>query len=222
MRIQNFQLPAQWTLEQAEETVAIFTNSVGDALSINYFPKVPDIAADLSDVRALRSFYRTAAESNDVAMLEVDPTQIAGLPAVRTILKARLQPRGFAFIGSYTLPFADRSYVLKVQSDERGITGVREAAVLAMETMEIEVDEQTGKMVGWEQDPYDSSYRAPFLRNRADDEKYDVTFPDHPLSKVRSYLRELAEQLDVASEIRSAKPFKYKSIKSGIWSWLRR
>lgn len=222
MRIQDFRLPAQWTLRHADESTALFTNDSGDGFSINYFPKVPDIEADVSDALALRAFYRAAAESSGVAMLEVDPTRIAGLPAVRTILKARLQPTGFAFIGSYTLPFADCSYVLKCQSVERGVTGMREAAVLVMQTVPMPMDEQTGKLIGWEQDPYDPSIRGRFMRNRADDEQYDAEFPAHPLSRVRRYLKELGEQLDVSPAIAAARPFKYKAPRSGLWAWLRR
>lgn len=222
MMTQDFHLPAQWMLQRDDESVALFSNAIGDTLSINYFHKTPDIAADVSDIQALRSFYRAAAESNGVAMLEVDSIQIAGLPAIHTILKARLQPTGFAFIGSHTFPFADRSYVVKVQSLERGITGVRESAVLAMQERPIVVEEQTGKLAGWEQDPYDPSYRGPFMRNRADDAKYDASFPDHPLSKIRGYLSELTQQLEVAATIRAAKPFRYKPPESGIWSWFRR
>lgn len=222
MQFQDFHLPRQWTLRQTEASVAVFQNADGDALSINYFDKVPDIAADIADAGALRAFYRTAAESNGLAMIEVDATQLAGLPAVRTILKVRLQPRGFAFIGSFTLPFANCSYVLKVQSVERGVTGAREAAVLLMQEKPPEVDERTGKLIGWEQDPYDPLHRGAFMRNRADDEKHDATFPEHPLSRVRRHLQQLSQELEVAPTIGAAKPFKYKASKPGIWSRLWR
>jgi hypothetical protein len=220
MQLQDFRLPSQWALRQEDESVAVFQNADGDALSINHFNKIPDIAADIADTGALRSFYRMAAESNGVAMIEVDSMQVAGLPAVRTILKARLQPRGFAFIGSFTFPFADCSYVLKVQSVEHGITGAREAAVLLMQEKPAEADERTGKIIGWEQDPYDAAHHAPFMRNRADDEKYDAAFPDHPLSRVRRHLRQLSQELEVAPTIRAARPFKYKAPKRGIWARL--
>ena len=158
MDIRDFRLPAQWMLLQSEASLALYQNAQGDTLSIHFFDKAPDIAADLSDVDGLRAFYRGAAESNGVAMLEVDPTRIGALPAVRTLLKARLQPTGVAFVGSYTLPFADRSYVLKIQGVESCVTGLREAAVLAMQP--IQVDEDTGRLLGWEQDPYDPSHEG--------------------------------------------------------------
>jgi hypothetical protein len=222
MRTEDFRLPSHWKLRHQDGLVATYGNEADEMLSLNYFPKVPDIAADVSDARALRTFYRAAAESGQVAMLEVDPARLAGLPAVRTILKARLEPRGFAFIGSYTLPFSDHSFVIKIQCVERGITGIREAAVMLMEPSAIEVDEATGKLVGWEQDPYEPSHRSAFMRSQADDPKYDTAFPDHPLSKVRHYLREIASELEVSPSVSSARPFKYKSRGTSIWSWLWR
>jgi len=218
MRIDDFQLPSQWKLVQSEDSVAFFQNAAGDLLSINHFAKEPDIAADINDAAALRAFYRASAESGGVAMLEVDPIQIAGIAAVRTILKARMEPRGFAFIGCLTLPFATCSYVLKFQSIERGVTGIREAAVMAMQETPLEIDEVTGKVIGREVDPYEPTYKGAFLRNRADGREYDAQFPDHPLSKVRMYLAELAEQLKVASNISGARPFKYKVPRTGMLS----
>jgi hypothetical protein len=222
MRTEDFRLPAQWNIRLQEEFVAAYDNDAGDTLSLNHFPREPDIAADISDAHALRAFYRNAAESNQVAMVEVDPAHLAGLPAVRTILKARLEPTGFAFIGCFTFPFSDCSYVIKVQSVERGMTGVREAVVMDMAIQEepVEVDELTGKLVGWEQDPYDPTYRGSFMRNQADDPQYDDRFPEHPLTKVRRYLGEISSELEVAPSIRESRPFKYKASGASLWSRL--
>ncbi|ANH66571.1 hypothetical protein [Mitsuaria sp. 7] len=222
MNLKHFQFPEQWVFQDANDTAALFANADGDRLSINHFSAVPDITADMSDAAALRAFYRTMTELNGVAMLEVDPTRVAGLPAVRTVFKARLEPKGFAFIGSVTLPFADQSYVIKLQSLEVGTTGLREATVMAMQQGPVEVDEQTGRIIGWEQDPYDPGHQGPFMRNAADDEQYDAAFPDHPLSKVRRHLNEMIEQLAVSAEVRASEPFEYRVKKAGFWSWFKR
>lgn len=222
MRAEDFHLPGQWNLRQRAEFVALYDNDAGDSLSLNYFGKQPDIAADISDATALRAFYRVAAALNDVAMLEVDVAHLAGLAAVRTLLKVRQEPRGFAFIGSYTLPFADCSFVIKVQSFERGVTGMREAAVMSMRKTPPEFDELTGKLIGWEQDPYDPAHRGNFMRNLADDPQYDDRFPEHPLSKVRRYLGEISSELAVAPGISAKRPFKYKDKgrRARFWSRL--
>lgn len=218
----EFQLPAQWHFLHQDDFVATFRNEAGDFLTLNYFPVVPDIAADIADANALRAFYRTMAESNQVAMLAVDPFLLVGLPAVLSILKARMEPRGFAFIGSYTLPFSDHSFVIKVQSMEHGITGIRETAVMMMQSAPLESDEVTGKLTGWEQDPYEPGYRGAFMCNKADDPKHDAIFPEHPLSKVRHYLHEIGTELEMTASIRAGQPFVYKAPQTGFWSKLWR
>jgi hypothetical protein len=207
-----------WQLEREDEFVAHYRNEYGDALSINYFPTVPDIEAGLDDLPGLRMFYRRSAEIHGVALVEADVLSLHGLKAVRTIMKARLDPRGFAFLGSYTLPFADRSFVLKLQSLEQGVTGIREATVMAMDGNP-RIDEATGKIIGWEQDPYDPGYQASFMRNKADDSQYDASFPDHPLSKVRRYLAQLSGCVEIAPDLKSLPAFGFKPRGSGKKPW---
>ncbi|MGW8393444.1 hypothetical protein [Pseudoduganella sp. HUAS MS19] len=72
----------------------------------------------------------------------------------------------------------------------------------------------------WQEDPYDPLHQCEFMRNRADSPEYDAQFPDHPLSKVRSYLAELAGQLEVAPAISTKEPFKYRKPGAGFWSRL--
>lgn len=217
MLIDNFRLPQQWLPQGEEASVATFSNSVGDLLSINHFATAPDIEANIENPESLRTFYRNAAEAHKVALIEADSVVLDGLRAVRTILKTRLDPRGFAFIGSFTLPFSNCSFVVKVQSIERGITGIRESAVLVMEGSRFVLDETTGKMIGWEQDPYDQTHKGEFMRNCADDPRFDDAFPDHPLSKVRRYLAELADGIAVTQDIKELAPFIYKSPHKKAW-----
>ncbi|RKF30721.1 hypothetical protein BCY88_12730 [Paraburkholderia fungorum] len=204
-------MPAQWAFQQEDERIAVFHNAVGDVLTINFFMAVPDIGAPIDDVDALRAFYRRTTEAAGLALVETELAQLNTLSAVRTLFKARIeQIRGFAFVGSYTLPFADRSYVIKVQSIEQGVTGMREAAVMVLMGPP-EIDEVTGELVGWAQDPYDPDYRAAFMRNQADDQKFDAQFPDHPLSKVRRYLAELESAVRVDPAIHELQPFAYQA-----------
>lgn len=206
---QQFELPAQWTLQQEDERIALYRNALGDVLTINYFAAVPDIEAPIDDLDALRAFYRRMTEANGLAMVETELAQLTTLCSVRTLFKVRMyQSRGFAFIGSFTLPLADRSYVIKVESVEQGVTGVREAAIMVLVGPPA-IDEVTGELIGWAQDPYDPSHRAEFMRNQADDPKFDAQFPDHPLSKVRRYLAELESNVRVDPSIRGLQPFSY-------------
>jgi len=220
MNLEKIRIPPPWALTQQDEAVTQYTNPDGDHLSVNYFAKVPDIAADPGDLIALRAFYRSIAAANQLALIEVDVAELDGVKAVRTLFKVRLNPRGFAFIGSYTLPFSDQSFVVKVQSAEQGITGMREAAVM-MGVPTVETDDVTGKIIGWEQDPYDASFRGEFMRNQADDPRYDAQFPVHPLSKIRRYLADLSHSVEVDKSLRKLSPFTFgrpRSLWSRLWS----
>jgi hypothetical protein len=72
----------------------------------------------------------------------------------------------------------------------------------------------------WQQDPYDPSHKGAFMRNHADCPEYDAQFPDHPLSKTRAYLAELAAQLEIAPAVSGAAPFKFRAPRTGFWSRL--
>ncbi|WP_423380285.1 hypothetical protein [Burkholderia sp. LMG 32019] len=208
---EQFELPAQWVLQQEDERIALFHNATGDVLTINFFPAMPDIEAPIDDIDALRAFYRRTAAANGLALIETELAQLAALSAVRTLFKAPMnQTRGFAFIGSHTLPFTDRSYVIKVQSIEQGVTGLRETAVMVLMGPP-KIDEATGELAGWTQDPYDSGYRTEFMRNLADDQKFDSQFPDHPLSKVRRYLAEIETGIRIDPVIRALQSFSYST-----------
>lgn len=210
-RIDQLGIPSQWRLEHGESHEATFSNEAGDDLALNYFAKPPDIQADIGNVAELRACYRKVAEAHDIALVEADSVLLDGVRAVRTIFKARLDPRGFAFLGSFTLPFADSSLVIKVQSLEQGITGMRETTVFSMCADQFEFDDATEKMIGWEQDPYDPDYKSGFLPNHADQAQYDEQFPEHPLSKVRRYLREIASEFRRDASLKSARPFVFKA-----------
>ncbi|MBC8136664.1 MAG: hypothetical protein H8F28_12315 [Fibrella sp.] len=111
------------------------------------------------------------------------------------------------FIGSLTLPFRDLSYVVKVQCAEEGVTGIRDAVVLDKMLEAGEIEFSGGKMQGWMQDPYDPAVNAPLMRNLSEDIRYDVDFPDHPLSRLRSILGRVQVSLHLAPEIKNAPPF---------------
>lgn len=205
-----FKFSDEWIFQDESESegVARWANGFGDILSVNYFPLVPDIEAPLNDTDQIRSFYRKMAEANGIAPVEINSVTLKELAAIRTIYKLKMEPTGFAFLGSYTLPFSDRTIVIKIQCVESGITGMRESAVLIIEDCK-DADEETGMLIGWEADPYDPSHTAKFMANKADAEKYDAQFPEHPLSRVRAYLNQISETLEVNRELYELKPFIY-------------
>ena len=203
-----FIFDGDWNLveEDDAEGIARWSNGHGDILTVNYFRLPPDIAAPLGDINLIRSFYRNMAEENGVAPIAIETILLRQLPAVKTIYKIKMEPSGFAFLGALTIPFSDRSFVLKIQAVESGLTGIRESAVLAMEDC-MAADEESGKIVGWEADPYDPDHVSDFMANRADAEKYDERFPDHPLSRLRANLKLIQGTIRFSHKFYDLEPF---------------
>ncbi len=112
------------------------------------------------------------------------------------------------YVGSFTLPFAHSSYVVKFQCPEYGTTGIRDSVVAAQK---LEFDPESGEPIGWFQDPYDPDFTASVLRNRSDDTEWDRAFPDHPLSRLRRYLDLVSSQMEVDAELRTQEPFRTTS-----------
>lgn len=101
------------------------------------------------------------------------------------------------------------SYVIKVQCEERGVTGIRDAIVFdqKMATGEVAIDVETKDIREWMRDPYDPSIVDGFARNLSEAEEYDELFPDHPLSRLRPVLKHVQATLRIAEEVKRAPRF---------------
>ncbi|HKQ30663.1 MAG TPA: hypothetical protein VJS66_05200 [Burkholderiales bacterium] len=190
-----------WKLEKEEKARTHYLSPAQDPLTISYFDVLPDIKADIDDLKALRDFYRRFAESCGVALIEAELCRLDGLKAIRSIVKSQQPVIGSMYIGGYTLPFHDCSIVLRAQCMEKANdkVGAREAAV----------KQRYAGRPDWEEDPYDPRYRGKYMRNQSDDVRYDADFPDHSLSKMRRYLAELPQQLDIDPAVKTLRPFVY-------------
>jgi hypothetical protein len=84
--------------------------------------------------------------------------------------------------------------VWTVVDGERGMTGVREAVVMAELTRASNPQNLEDLNKLWGEDPYDMVSLGVDSRVRrftSDGEEYDARFPDHPLSRVRRVLDDL-------------------------------
>ncbi len=134
-----------------------------------------DLPAALDDGPALRhGLTRFTAEAGG-GLIEASVKRLGGMPALRQILKLPLpgQPSGQAFIGSSTVPRATCSTVVKIQAAERGMTGMREAVVMA----------RLGPEQYFRPHPYAPEVRGGLLFHAADHDRWDADFPDHPLTR---------------------------------------
>lgn len=202
-------IPDQGWIKVSEDKEAIrWMNPQQSALIVlHFFDKEPDLPT-AQDLDYLKRFYRNIAASSNGGIIETEIINIHAIPCVKTIVKIPQQETGMAYIASITIPFKDCSYVVKIQADEIGITGMRDALILdrLMKTGEVEADEDAIK--NWVEDPYDPEFKQGTLMNKSEQEKYDHEFPEHPLSIARSLIRSIAATIIFKSDIKELSPFK--------------
>jgi len=188
-----------------------WTTPMGDDFRLYHYALPPDLAASPARLDQLRAYYRSMVDAGGVGLVEVEICTIDHCVAVRTLIKAPQQPRGRAYIGSLTLPFRDFSYVLKVQAEERGPTGMREAVVLdrLLQSGAVELDPATNEIRGWADDPYDATNRTAMVRNRTERPEYDAMFPMHALTRARETLALFERCVRISPHVRNAAPFVY-------------
>ncbi|MCS4301718.1 hypothetical protein [Chryseobacterium sp. BIGb0232] len=209
VNLHSVTIPDQGWEKVSEDRDAIrWVNPQQSALIVlHYFDREPDLPT-AKDLDYLKRFYRNIAASSNGGNIETDIIHIHNIPCVKTIIKTPQQETGMAYIASITIPFEDCSYVIKIQTDEIGITGMRDALILDRlhQSGEVEIDEES--MKNWFEDPYDPDFRQGTLMNKSELEKYDHEFPEHPLSIARSLLRSIIATLIFKSEIKQLPPFK--------------
>ncbi len=162
----------------------------GDGLGLFFFPIPPDLPKNARSEDELRQAF--SALPTDCKFVELRLIAVDGHSSVQTIIKAPQQPSGMTYVGSIIVPFRDFSFVLKVQCQERGMTGMREAIILNGILAKGGVARDgSGLPVGF----------SP------DDSKLDAEFPKHPLSRLRTVLRHMEKSLRLNSTVRQLPPF---------------
>lgn len=197
-----------WTKVSEDDEAIRWVNPQQSALIVlHFFDKEPDLPT-AKDLDYLKKFYRNIAASSNGGIIETDIINLHNIPCVKTIIKIPQQEMGMAYIASITIPFENCSYVVKIQADEIGITGMRDALILDRlhKAGEVEIEEENIK--NWFEDPYDPDFRQGTLMNQSELEKYDPEFPEHPLSVARSLIRSTAETIIFKKEIKELPAFK--------------
>lgn len=197
-----------WTKVSEDDEAIRWVNPQQSALIVlHFFDKEPDLPT-AKDLDYLKKFYRNIAASSNGGVIETDIINLHNIPCVKNIIKIPQQETGMAYIASITIPFENCSYVVKIQADEIGITGMRDALILDRlhKAGEVEIEEENIK--NWFEDPYDPDFRQGTLMNQSELEKYDPEFPEHPLSVARSLIRSTAETIIFKKEIKELPAFK--------------
>lgn len=184
----------------SEREPGVWTDTAGLVLSVHFFPLVPDLPAPLHEFERLRTGLAAGAGRHGGGLVEAVPGEVHGVPAVRQLIKMPLPgaAHGQAFLGSWTVPKAGCSTVLKVQAAEGAMTGLREAVVA----------NQVGFEAYFRPHPYsDGGQFGGLPCHAADDEQWDAQFPDHPLTLVRAALNRITPTVTLDERFRRLPPF---------------
>lgn len=198
------------SLQGDKNGVRVWHAASGDGLGLYYFPLPPDISADTNSLSSVRLFYGKHVTAAGAGVISIDTSAIDECIFIKMIIKIPQQPSGVIYLGSLTLPFRDFSFVIKMQCSERGFTGFRDALIMdeLLKTGEVTRD-NSGKIVGWLQDPYDPTTSANCVMNKSESDKYDVRFPEHPLSILRRTLRQIEGSIRISEEVKQKPKFAF-------------
>lgn len=199
---------SHWVKQKVNVPHQVWHSQTGDGLGLYHFNIPPNIPVPLEAIDKLRQFYRLQAAEGHSGVIQLDVIEIDGVPVIKSIIKVPQSPSGMTYLGSYTFPRRDFSYVLKIQCQEYGTTGLREAVILnrKMADGQVAISDE-GTITGWMADPYDPNFKGRILRNLAEAEQYDSEFPAHPLSRLRFYLNDLQPTIRVSSSVKKSAPF---------------
>ncbi|MFF8969349.1 hypothetical protein [Streptomyces sp. NPDC014995] len=181
-----------------EREPGVWTDAAGLVLSVHFFPLVPDLPAPLHETERLRAGLAQGVASAGGGLIEAEPGAVDGVPAVRQLVKMPLTGRpGQAFLGSWTVPRAGCSTVLKVQAAEGAATGLRESVILA----------QVGPADYFRPHPYAGGQPGGLPYHVGDHEQWDARFPDHPLTLVRAALHRITPTVTLDARFKALPPF---------------
>ncbi len=197
-----------WALDKDEPSIkAWYSNDAPMMLSLNYFGVSPDLPP-LDRIGTLRNYYRELIAPLNAGLIQVDLINVQGFDVVKTIFKFAQEPSGVNYLASLTIPFKHCSYVIKLQADEHGVTGLRDVVVGNKLIATVELDDDGKSIKNWRVDPYEPDFNGGALMNKSELERYDPDFPQHPLSQVRSLIQRIETSIVFDKVLNNAARFK--------------
>ncbi|MET7655273.1 hypothetical protein [Streptomyces sp. NPDC005486] len=181
-----------------EREPGVWTDEAGLVLSVHFFPLIPDLPAPLHEPQRLGTGLARLVAGAGGGLIEAVPGSVDGVPAVRQLVKMPLGSRtGQAFLGSWTVPRAGSSTVVKVQAAEGATTGMREAVIMA----------RVGPAEYFRPHPYAGGQLGGLPYHVGDHEEWDAQFPGHPLTLVRAALQRITPTITFDDRFKALPPF---------------
>ncbi|MEP0265887.1 hypothetical protein [Dokdonia sp.] len=209
ININSISIPSfDWNKDNDERHFKQWTNvEQGISLSVNFFDKKPDLPT-IKNAQVMRDFYRERISANNGGLIQIDIIDLKGHPTLKSIFKFPQQPVGMAYLSSLIIPFENYSYVIKVQATEVGISGMRDNTIAMILLNQGKITTGDQGYEGWTSDPYNPGIKEGVLMNISEEEQYDTDFPNHPLSLLRSSLRQIESEISFGKELEKTQKFK--------------
>jgi hypothetical protein len=206
--IKAVSLPTEdWVEGDATKSIKKWGDTDGTLeISLNFFEGEPDIPS-ISDIDGLRQYYRNAISSAKGALIEVELVYLHDIQCIRTILKFPQNPSGSTYLTSLIIPFAKYSFVVKVQAPELDLSGMRDSFINKKLLREEVISKTNDGYSNWFVDPYKPDHKGPSLMNRAEEAKWDLRFPSHPLTKSRKLMADIEKGIGFNQKLLDLKRF---------------
>lgn len=189
-------------LATSEDSFRTWGNHWGDVMSIS-FSGAPPSMPSLFRLHALREFHDRHIEGNGGTILSLDLLQVKGVAVGKLLYKSQQSAGGWGYVGTLMIPFRDFHYSICLQTVEQAGDEVRADHVWGWLHESHPAEDCTRLWFGLDSAPTDPQPVLPCL---ADEERWDGTFPDHPLSRLRSELSRLIPTLVVSREVKNSAP----------------
>lgn len=198
------------SLKQNGETHREWLNSNSVAHLLRFNEGRVSWKFDLRDIDAAREFYGQQCKDNGGVMLSLDVISAARAEALKGLFKYRAPNgrSGMLIVGILWMPFENCNFQINVEALETGTIAMRETAIMLKEPDSWPKNDQPPIKVDSAEELFARMRAAPVVALPSDDERYDQSFPDHPLSKVRARLKNIIETITLDPNVSSLKPYR--------------
>ena len=135
--------------------------------------------------------------------MSLDLLQVKGVAVGKLLFKSTQAAGGWGYVGTLLIPFRDFQYSICLQTLELAGDEARGNHVWEWLHGTHPADECTQLWFGLECPPADPNPLLPCL---ADEERWDASFPEHPLSRLRAEVARLIPTLVVSREVKNSAP----------------
>ncbi|MES2792465.1 MAG: hypothetical protein V4719_22810 [Planctomycetota bacterium] len=178
-------------------------NACGDVLSVRYYAAPPQMPS-LFRLQALKDYHLQQLKAANGTILSLDLLQVKGVSVGKLLFKTQHPGGGWGYVGTLFLPYRDFSYSIRLQAVERAGDEARGQHVWNWLHESQPPDANCLALwFGLDEVPEDTNVARLCL---ADEERWDRTFPHHPLSRLRAELYRLIPTLLVSRDVKNSAP----------------